>query len=65
MRHDSKKVGRFTFMVVAIVMVYGFMKAGLLPPIIDQPGAWIWWVIYGAGGAVAGLVAFEGWRMMK
>ena len=65
MRHDSKKMGRFSFMAVAVVMVYGFLEAGLLPPIIEEPGAWIWWAIYGAGGAVAGLAAFEGWRMMK
>ncbi|MDX1401869.1 MAG: hypothetical protein R3245_08105 [Kiloniellales bacterium] len=65
MRGQSNKMLRFTFVAVALALIFGFSKAGVLPPIIQGEGEWRWWAGYGLGGVVAGLLAFEGWRMMK
>lgn len=61
-RHDSHKAPRVLAMVIGIVLVFGFVKAGFLPAVPAGEGEWLRWGLYGLGGAVVGTLGYEGWR---
>ena len=64
-RGQSHRVERSVAVILAIVLTFGLMKAGLLPHIPTGEGQWVYWASYGIGGAIFGLGVYEGWRLIK
>jgi hypothetical protein len=65
MRGDTHRAGRFFAIVLAIVLLFGLVKAGWLPTVPVEEGAWIDWLVYAGGAVGLGLAGYEGWRLIK
>ncbi len=65
MRGDTQRTGRFFAIVLALILLFGLMKAGWLPMVSGEQGAWLHWLAYFGGAVGLGLAGYEGWKLIK
>jgi hypothetical protein len=65
MRGDTRRAGRFSAIVLATLLLFGLVKAGWLPAVPVEEGAWIYWLAYLGAAIGLGLAGYEGWRLIK
>lgn len=65
MRDETHRSGRMFAIILAMILLFGLMKAGWLPIVPTEGGSWINWLAYFGASVGLGLAGYEGWRLIK